>query len=167
VLPDGGRRPIRHLYAGDLAPVIERLAGDPPPAHAAYNLAQPGIVTVRELLERTARAAGVTARFVEAPWDECRAAGLDERFSPYAGTWSSLLDPARAVGELGFAATAASDYLPRLVRWHIEHRPPASHEGYAQRARELALATALAPATSREPGAAPGGGFLDPSGSGG
>lgn len=166
VLPDGGRRRIRHLDAGDLAPVLARLAEGPPPAHRAYNLAQPDIVTVRALLEHAARAAGVTARFVEAPWEVCRSAGLDERFSPYAGTWSSLLDPARAVGELGFAATASGDYLPRLVRWHLEHRP-ASHEGYVQRARELALARPLAPVPSRDAGAPPGGGFLDPSGSGG
>lgn len=167
VLPDGGRRRVRHLLAGDLAPVIARLAGEPPPAHRAYNLAQPDIVTVRALLERAASAAGVTARFVAAPWDACRAAGLDERFSPYAGTWSSLLDPARAVGELGVAATASSDYLPHLVRWHLEHRPAASHEGYAQRERERALASELASASARNADAASGGGFLDPSGSGG
>ncbi|MBF8300400.1 MAG: hypothetical protein HW394_770, partial [Acidobacteria bacterium] len=45
-------------------------------------------------------------------------------------------------------------YLPRLVRWHLEHRPPASHDGYAQRERELALASELATVLERPAGAA-------------
>jgi nucleoside-diphosphate-sugar epimerase len=143
VLPEGGRRPIRHLYAGDLAPVLARLADGTPPEHFAYNLAQPDVMPVRTFLERVAKAAGASARFVEAPWEHCRAAGLDESFSPYAGTWSSVLDPTRAVRELGFAGTSVDDYLPRIVRWHLEHRP-AGHAGYAQRGRELALAARLA-----------------------
>lgn len=167
VLPEGGRRRVRHLYAGDLAPVLDRLAAGASPGHFAYNLAQPDIVTVRALLERVARAAGVTARFVEAPWDACRAAGLDERFSPYAGRWASLLDPARAAMELGFTGTASDDYLPRLVRWHLEHRPPGSHDGYVQRERELALARELTTVNAPPPGSDSSGGFLDPSPSGG
>jgi nucleoside-diphosphate-sugar epimerase len=173
VLPEGGRRRVRHLLASDLAAIIGRLADGPPPRHFAYNLAQPDIVTLRALLEDAARAADVRPRFVDAPWEACRAAGLDERFSPYAGRWSSLLDPARATQELGFAGTASPDYLPRLVRWHLEHRPSASHDGYAQRERELAMATDLAASPARTAGAArrtgadAKGGFLDPSGSGG
>ncbi len=144
VLPEGGRRLIRHLDAGDLAPVMERLAEGPPPEQAAYNLAQPDVVPLRVFLERVAEAAGVAARFVEAPWDACRAAGLDESFSPYAGAWSSLLDPARATADLGFTGTRSDGYLPRVVRWHLERRPPVSHGGYAQRERELELVAALA-----------------------
>ena len=97
VLPEGSH-PTRHLYAGDLAPVLARLADGAPPGHFAYNLAQPDVVPVRTFLERVAEAAGVSARFVAAGWEHCRAAGLDENFSPYGGAWSSVLDPARAVG---------------------------------------------------------------------
>lgn len=166
VLPEGGSRRIRHLHAGDLAPVLVRLAEGPPPRHFAYNLAQPDIASVRQLLESAAGAADLAPRFVDASWETCRAAGLDERFSPYAGPWSSLLDPSRATAELGFAGTASIDYLPHLVRWHLEHRPP-SHDGYARRDRELALALELAPTGGRGAVADPNGGFLDPSASGG
>ena len=125
----------------------------------AYNLAQPGIASLREFLARVAGAAGLTPRFVEVSWAECRAARLDADFSPYAGEWTSVLDPSRASSELGFVATALDDYLPRVVRWHLEHRPATSHRGYMQRARELELVA------RRE--APPEVGFLDPSRSGG
>jgi nucleoside-diphosphate-sugar epimerase len=139
VLPDAGRRPSRFLYAGDLAPVLERMAGAASLA-PAYNLAQPDTHSLREFLERVARAAGVTPRFVEVSWEEYRAAGLEPELLPYAGPWASVLDPALAVTELGFAGTAVDAYLPRVVGWHLEHRPDRSHEGYTQRPRELDLA---------------------------
>ena len=143
VLPEGGRRPVRFLDAGDLAEALERIGGATSLAHDAYNLASPDILTLRVFLERVAEVGGIGVRFVEASWDEVRAAGLDARFLPYAGHWASVLDPSRAKAELGIVCTRSEDYLPRIVRWHLEHRPQASHEGYAQRAVELELATRL------------------------
>lgn len=139
LLPDGGTRPVRHLYAGDVARVLVSLAEGPWPRQAVYNLAQPDVVTVRDLHGRIAAAAGVAPRFVEAPWDEILAAGLEPACSPYAGRWASLLDPSRAAAEWGFLGTRLDDYLPRVVRWHLEHRPAEDHPGYAGRARELAF----------------------------
>lgn len=147
VLPDGGTRPVRHVYAGDVAAAIVRLAGMPPPRFRIYNLAQPEIVTLREFLTRTALAAGVEPRFVDATWEEIEATGLEADFSPYGGRWASVIDPARAA-EWGFAGSRLADYLPRVVKWHLEHRPEQSHEGYALRAAELALAARVAAARS-------------------
>lgn len=144
VLPDGGMRLTRFLYAGDLARTLTNLADAPTPRTSAYNLAQPDVVTLREFLERVARAAKLEPRFVDASWDECRAAGLDDAFSPYAGAWTSVLDPSRAAAEWGFLGTRLDDYLPQVVRWHLEHRPATSHAGYAQRAQERELAARLA-----------------------
>jgi nucleoside-diphosphate-sugar epimerase len=144
VLPDAGRRPTRFLYVGDLARALARLAESPTPHNAAYNLAQPDVVPLREFLERVARAADLKPRFVDAPWEECRAAGLDDASSPYAGPWLSLLDASRAAAEWGFLGTRLDDYLPQVVRWHLEHRPAKSHPGYAQRPRERELAARLA-----------------------
>ena len=144
VLPDGGERPTRFLYAGDLARALVRLAESPAPTGTVYNLAGPEIIRLREFLGRVAQAAGLEPRFVDAPWEECRAAGLDENFSPYAGAWNSILDPCRAVEEWGFLGTRVDEYLPLVVRWHLEHRPATSDTGYAQRASELALAARLA-----------------------
>jgi nucleoside-diphosphate-sugar epimerase len=147
VLPDGGQRPTRFLYAGDLARALVRLTESPTLQHAAYNLAQPEVVTLRQFLERVARAAKLEPRFVDAPWDECRAAGLDEDFSPFAGAWVSVLDPSRATTEWGFVGSRLDDYLPQVVRWHLEHRPATSDSGYSQRGGERDLAARLVGAT--------------------
>jgi nucleoside-diphosphate-sugar epimerase len=141
VLPDGGRQPARFLYCGDVARAIARLALHPPRA-AVYNLAQPDVPTLRDYLSAVARAGGFEPTFVDASWDECLAAGLDNGFSPFAGKWRSLLDPARATTEWDFVAERSEEYLPRTVAWHLEHRPE-SHHGYAQRERERALASRI------------------------
>ncbi len=147
VLPEGGVHRLRHVYAGDVANAILRLAESPPPRYAVYNLAQPEIVTLRELLTRVALAARVEPHFVDATWEEIVAAGIDPWFSPYAGKWSSMPDPARAA-EWGFMGTRLTDYLPRVVAWHLENRPAESHFGYAERQAELALAARLSPSAS-------------------
>ncbi len=163
VLPDGGERPARFLDVADLAPVVARIAAGPAPRRFAYNLAQPDTPTLREFLDRVARAAGVETRFVAASWERCGAAGLPDGFLPYAGRWASQLDPARAVAELGFSGTPSDTYVPRIVRWTLAHRPAASDEGYAHRAREVELAARLAgggPRATREPPAARGTGAM-------
>jgi nucleoside-diphosphate-sugar epimerase len=144
VVPDGGKRLTRYLYAGDLARVLAQLVESPTPRNAAYNLAQPEVVPLREFLERVALAAMLKPQLVDASWEECRAAGLDEEFSPFAGPWTSVLDPSRAAAEWGFLGTRLDDYLPQVVSWHLEHRPETSHPGYAQRPRERELAARLA-----------------------
>jgi nucleoside-diphosphate-sugar epimerase len=147
VLPDGGARPLRHVYAGDVARGVVRLAEQPKPRFPIYNLAQADIVTLREFLARVALAAGLEPRFVDASWAEIEAAGIPADFSPYGGRWASVPDPARAA-EWGFAGSRVADYLPGVVRWHLAHRPAASHAGYAHRAAELALAARLSAAAS-------------------
>src|SRR5262245_15723578 len=147
ILPEGGANPTRFVWAGDVGRVIARLASDPGRA-AVYNVAQPDVVPLRAYLEQVAHAAGVSPRFVHASWDECWAAGLDPRFSPFSGKWRSLLDPSRLATEWGFTATRTEDYLPAVVRWHLEHRP-ASHDGYASRNRERGLAERLEATSGR------------------
>jgi nucleoside-diphosphate-sugar epimerase len=143
LVPDGGVRVTRHLYAGDVARVIAGFADGAWPREPVYNLAQPDAVPVRDLIERIADAAGVEPALIDAPWEDLLAAGLAPAFSPYAGIWSSVLDPSRAAAEWGFLGTRLDDYLPRVVRWHLEHRPARSHHGYAQRALEREVAARL------------------------
>jgi nucleoside-diphosphate-sugar epimerase len=143
VLPEGGERPIRHLHAGDLALALVRLAGGLAPPDLEYNLAPARSVTLRVLLERAARAAGVEPRFVPASWEAIEAAGLDPAFSPYAGRWASVLDPSRAEAAWGFRARPVEEFIGEVVIQHLAHRPARSHPGYAQRSIERALATRL------------------------
>jgi nucleoside-diphosphate-sugar epimerase len=153
VLPDGGARVVRHLYAGDVTAAILRVL-DQPPREGVYNLAPPDTLTLRELLVRVAALAGVSPRFVDVPWDDLLAAGLTRWFSPYAGPWSSVLDPARAAASWGLAGTRIEDYLPRVVRWHLENRPTESHPGYEHRALELEVARRHGVASGRGAGRA-------------
>ena len=141
LLPDGGERPIRHVWAGDVARAVVWLAEHDAPRQAFYNLAQPDTLPLRDFLERVARAANLNPTFVNVSWDELLAAGFDEiDLAPYASRWASRLDPARAAGEWGFVGTGVDEYLPEVVRWHLENRPRESHPGYATRARELEFA---------------------------
>ena len=143
LVPEGGSGPVRFLYAGDLARVVARLVTTPPPRSAGYHLAQPDMPTRREVLERMAALAGVPPRLVDASDAELAAAGLDRSCSPYSGPWVSVLDPARAAGEWGFLARRLDEYLPEIVRWHLENRPARSHAGYVRRGGELELAARL------------------------
>ncbi len=102
--------------------------------HRAYNVAFEG-VSLRALIEGIARALGKPARLHPVPF-----AQLTEGVSPYGP------DPARPAGyvierarrELGFEPSALEDALAETLAWYRVARP--SHPGYANRAKELALA---------------------------
>jgi len=143
LLPEGGTGPTRFLYAGDVARALLMLLEAPPPREPAYNLAQPDILSLREFLERVAAQAGLRPKFVDVSVEEAAAAGLPPLFVPFYGPWTSVLDPALATAEWGFSGTRLDDYLPAVVRWHLEERPAVSHAGYASRTLERQLAERL------------------------
>ena len=143
LLPDGGVQPVRFVYAGDVGAALLRLAGPAPwPALPALNLAQPVECSLRQFLEQAAACAGLTPRFVPVTAAELEAAGLDGACAPYWGRWCSRPDPAAALA-LGFSTRGPAEYLPGVVRAHLENPPADPHEGYARRAEELALAARL------------------------
>jgi nucleoside-diphosphate-sugar epimerase len=102
--------------------------------HKAFNAAFDG-VSVRDLIEGIARAMGHPARLHPMPF-----AQLPEGASPYGP------DPRRPAGyvldrareDLGFEPSALEDALAETLAWYRVARP--SHPGYANRAKELALA---------------------------
>jgi nucleoside-diphosphate-sugar epimerase len=104
--------------------------------HKAYNIAFVD-VSLRDLLEGIARAMGVPARLHPLPFAE-----IPEAARPYGP------DPRRAAGyvidrarrELGFEPSALEDALAETLAWYRVAHP--SHPGYADRAKELALARA-------------------------
>lgn len=143
LMPDGGVKLTRHLWAEDAARALVQLAEGPTPREAVYNLAQPDLVSLRDLASLIADVLGVTPAFVDLSWSELEAAGLPPDFLPYAGRWASVLDPSRAVAEWGFSPTRLADYLPGVVRAHLEHRPDASHPSYEHRPQERAIAASV------------------------
>jgi nucleoside-diphosphate-sugar epimerase len=105
-------------------------------AGKAYNIAFDG-VSLRDLIEGIARAMGKPSRMHPVPFAE-----LPDGASPYGP------DPARSAGyvldrarqELGFEPSALEDALAETLAWYRVAHP--SHPGYANRAKELAVAGA-------------------------
>jgi nucleoside-diphosphate-sugar epimerase len=99
-----------------------------------FNAAFDG-VSVRDLVEGIAQAMGRPARLHPMPF-----AQLPEGASPYGP------DPRRSAGyvldrarkELGFEPSALEDALAETLAWYRVAQP--SHPGYANRAKELAIA---------------------------
>ncbi|MDQ7772950.1 MAG: NAD-dependent epimerase/dehydratase family protein [Elusimicrobiales bacterium] len=143
LLPDGGVQPVRFVYAGDAAAALLRLAETPEwPAMPALNLAQPADTTLKEFLDMAAALAGLRPRFVPVSVADLSAAGLADTCAPYWGRWCSRPDPAAAFA-LGFTARGPAEYMPSVVRAHMEAPSLPSHPGYAGRAGELALAAKM------------------------
>ncbi|HNT96892.1 MAG TPA: NAD-dependent epimerase/dehydratase family protein [Elusimicrobiales bacterium] len=142
LLPDGGAQPVRFVYASDAAAALLRLAEMKDwPALPALNLSQPADIPLKEFLRLAADLAGLRPRFVPVAGEALAAAGLADACAPYWGRWCSRLDPSAAFA-LGFAARGPREYMPSVVRAHLD-APPRSHPGYAGRAEELALAARL------------------------
>lgn len=143
LLPDGGEQPVRFVYAGDAAAALLRLAGSPDwSSMPALNLCQPADITLKDFLSMAAGLAGITPRFVPVSGRALEEAGLADTCAPYWGRWCSRPDPAAAFA-LGFTARGPREYLPPVVRAHMENPPASSHPGYARRAEELALAAKM------------------------
>ena len=102
----------------------------------AYNAAFEG-VSLRDLIKGIAAAMGKPARLRPMPFAE-----LPEGASPYgpapARSAGFVLDRARL--ELGFEPSALEDALAETLAWYRVAHP--SHPGYANRAKELAVAGA-------------------------
>jgi len=100
----------------------------------AFNAAFEG-VSVRDLVEGIAQAMSRPARLHPMPFEQ-----LPEGASPYGP------DPKRSAGyvldrardELGFEPSALEDALAETLAWYRVAHP--SHPGYANRAKELAIA---------------------------
>ena len=104
-------------------------------AQKAYNAAFEG-VSLRSLIEGIANALGVPARIHPVPF-----ADLPPDASPYGPdprrSAGYVLDRARS--ELGFEPSALEDALAETLAWYRVAHP--SHPGYANRAKELELAS--------------------------
>lgn len=141
LVPGGGRQPVRFVDAADVGRAVARIA-EQPPRSSVYHLAQPDVLPLHDVLACMADCVGMSARIVDVAEPELEAAGLDRSCSPWSGRWVSVLDPSLAVAEWGFEAKRLAEYMPRVVRDLLEHRPDASHPGFARRARERELAAA-------------------------
>jgi len=141
LLVPGAGAVARHVYRGAVVEAITAILEAPPAAGQVFNLAQAELPTVRELIERLAARVGVRhLELIELPAERLEAAGLSVRAaSPFSSRWMSLLDPAKAVAELGFAHPPLEAYLDSIATSLLAHWPAEPPESYRQRAAELAL----------------------------
>jgi len=140
----------RHVYSGAVIQAIVRLLDAPPPAGQAFNLAQAEQPTVRALIERIASRLGARPDVVELPAKALEEAGLSARAaSPFSSSWMSVIDPARAVTELGFEHPPLDGYLDSIFASLFAAWPSGPPAGYAQRGRELELVRRIAGVTER------------------
>lgn len=143
LLPDGGRARTRHVYGAEVARFLAEILGRPATYGRAFNLAQEETPTLAELALKLAALTGSRSEVVAAADDALASAGLDAReISPFSTRWMSFLDPSRARDELRFRHLPLDEYLGRIVAAFLAG-PPSPPEGYAGRAREIALAAAI------------------------
>jgi nucleoside-diphosphate-sugar epimerase len=123
ILPDGGERPIRHVYGAAVARASATMLGR------------------AEMLTITAELLGAPPRFVPLLAPDIQAAGLEvAAVSPFSGRWMSFLDPRRAKAELGFRHEPLREYLGRIVAAFLAAPPASPPPSLACRADERALA---------------------------
>ncbi|MBI1815517.1 MAG: NAD-dependent epimerase/dehydratase family protein [Deltaproteobacteria bacterium] len=141
ILPDGGTRPMRHVYSGAVVQAIGALLGNAATFGEAYNLSQDETPTLAEMVSVLAELLGARARVVAVPSDAIRAAGLTPAaISPFSDPWMSQLDASKAKTALGFQHEPWRSYLDKIVACFINHPPTAPPENYAQREQERVLA---------------------------
>jgi nucleoside-diphosphate-sugar epimerase len=136
---DGGP-PLRHVYGEDVVQAIMRLAGGDLGKGRAFNIAQDETLSLEAFLAMLGELTDRPVKVVRAPREELDREGLLPHCSPFSGRWMSSLENARSKAELGMQYTPVATYLKNLVEHFKLARRPAA-EGYAQRSRELELAT--------------------------
>ncbi len=142
MLPDGGAEMHRAVYSGDVVSGMlaifnkgAELAG------RAYNLGGAEIISLRNLIERSARILGTDVEIIDMPRSAIEAAGIDpQELSPYT-TWGNHLHSIeRARRDLAFEPTPIDEWLGETIEWHMENRRDADPPGWELRPKEAQLA---------------------------
>jgi nucleoside-diphosphate-sugar epimerase len=116
VLVPSAHARVRHVHGPSIASIFAALLGDARMIGRALNVAPAESTTVLGVFERIAHHTGSRAHLLPIDDDELLRRGLRaEDLSPIGGRWMSLLDPTRAIEELGIEHPPIDDWLPGVV----------------------------------------------------
>lgn len=117
LLANGGVNSFRLAYSRDLASAYLLALESAGAVGATYNVTQPEVVTLRDLLRLAAETLAVEADLVPIPGAFLERDGSNLG-GPYAGMVNFLPSIERARTDLGYTATPLSVWLPETVRWY-------------------------------------------------
>jgi nucleoside-diphosphate-sugar epimerase len=130
--------PVRHVYGSDVIAATLLAAEPVVPAGTEVNVSQDETLTLEQMLQRIADAAGRPLSLRRVPRARLAQHQLLPACSPYSDPWMSALDNTRSKAVLGIRYTSAARYIPVLVAAQ-RHLTAADVPGYAQRPAELTL----------------------------
>ena len=148
LVPNERGLPIRHVYASDVARVIESMAHTSAGIGGSYNLSQDRSVDLARYFELLRDVTGISPNILRVERRILDEMELLPDCSSFSGKWMSELDASRAKRELlpaEFRFSDPAEYLPALLadyrdRWVPGGRVPAT---YLQRPRELSAAAGM------------------------
>jgi nucleoside-diphosphate-sugar epimerase len=130
--------PIRPIHADAVVEVVVRILEGGLGIGAAYNLAQDEFWTHDELVAHLAEMLNVEHVIVRRQRRELIEAGAFPACAPLSNPWMSMLDPERAIRELGIEPGRFEDWLPSVVERTAKLPSPEDYVGI--RAKEIELA---------------------------
>lgn len=140
LVPDDGGLPVRHVYGDDVVQAIAKAAGNDRCKGKAFNIGQDETLSLDQFLQMLAETMHCPLKIIRAKREELEREGLLPDCSPFSGKWMSSLDNTRSKTELAMQYTPVQKYLKKLVNYY-QAVPARKIEGYAQRERELKLAS--------------------------
>ncbi len=146
LLPDGGHFSFRMVYSKDVAKLIYTAATSKRSEEKVYNAAQSEIITLRDFLEVSARAMGVSPTWVSVP---------TESLGDWGGTYANLThfipDITRAVTDLNFTTTPWERFVEETAHWYLKEYDGDRSAHLKTRGEELRFATQWLQATTPFP----------------
>lgn len=142
LIPDEPSLPLRHVYVGDVARVVDGLTRSSTGIGSAFNISFGTSMSHREFIDFLRRETDSSSEVVAVDRSALEAADLLPACAPFSGRWMSELVDAKSVSELGAEYTAPGAYLRSIVddyerRWQGQGIVPPL---YDQRSREVEFA---------------------------
>lgn len=140
LIPEGAGLPVRHVYGEDVVQAITKLTTGERGKGCAYNIGQDETLTLDQFLEMLAETVHRELNLVRVLREVLDSERLLPDCSPFSEPWMSSIENAHSKAELGMRYTPVSTYLKKLISY-FQTIPTKKIEGYAQREKELKLAS--------------------------